>query len=297
MKGELMMMKKTIVSTVFVFISVLFLLACAGDNKPAEMAVKAAEEAVNTAKTEAVKYVPDQVKSLEDSLVAVKDTLAKKDYKAVLTEAQALSDKAKEVMEAAKLKKEEMTASWTGISQELPKMVETMQSKVDLLSQAKKLPSEISTEKFAEAKAGLATLKEEWAKTLEKFNAGNIAEALSSATVLKEKALQTMGILGLSAPAATAVTAPETAAPEMSAPAPAAPEVAEPDKLSGKDRVKWLQQALNNLGADPKLAVDGILGASTKDAVKKFQTAAGMTADGKVGPTTEAAIKDKLAKK
>jgi len=297
MKGELMMMKKTIVLTVFVFISVLFLLACAGDNKPAEMAVKAAEEAVNTAKTEAVKYVPDQVKSLEDSLVAVKDTLAKKDYKAVLTEAQALSDKAKEVMEAAKLKKEEMTASWTGISQELPKMVETMQSKVDLLSQAKKLPSEISTEKFAEAKAGLATLKEEWAKTLEKFNAGNIAEALSSATVLKEKALQTMGILGLSAPAATAVTAPETAAPEMSAPAPAAPEVAEPDKLSGKDRVKWLQQALNNLGADPKLAVDGILGASTKDAVKKFQTAAGMTADGKVGPTTEAAIKDKLAKK
>jgi len=297
MKGELMMMKKTIVSTVFVFISVLFLLACAGDNKPAEMAVKAAEEAVNTAKTEAVKYVPDQVKSLEDSLVAVKDTLAKKDYKAVLTEAQALSDKAKEVMEAAKLKKEEMTASWTGISQELPKMVETMQSKVDLLSQAKKLPSEISTEKFAEAKAGLATLKEEWAKTLEKFNAGNIAEALSSATVLKEKALQTMGILGLSAPAATAVTAPETAASEMSAPAPAAPEVAEPDKLSGKDRVKWLQQALNNLGADPKLAVDGILGASTKDAVKKFQTAAGMTADGKVGPTTEAAIKDKLAKK
>jgi len=292
-----MMMKKTIVSTVFVFISVLFLLACAGDNKPAEMAVKAAEEAVNTAKTEAVKYVPDQVKSLEDSLVAVKDTLAKKDYKAVLTEAQALSDKAKEVMEAAKLKKEEMTASWTGISQELPKMVETMQSKVDLLSQAKKLPSEISTEKFAEAKAGLATLKEEWAKTLEKFNAGNIAEALSSATVLKEKALQTMGILGLSAPAATAVTAPETAASEMSAPAPAAPEVAEPDKLSGKDRVKWLQQALNNLGADPKLAVDGILGASTKDAVKKFQTAAGMTADGKVGPTTEAAIKDKLAKK
>jgi len=297
MKGELMMMKKTIVSTVFVFISVLFLLACAGDNKPAEMAVKAAEEAVNTAKTEAVKYVPDQVKSLEDSLVAVKDTLAKKDYKAVLTEAQALSDKAKEVMEAAKLKKEEMTASWTGISQELPKMVETMQSKVDLLSQAKKLPSEISTEKFAEAKAGLATLKEEWAKTLEKFNAGNIAEALSSATVLKEKALQTMGILGLSAPAATAVTAPETAASEMSAPAPAAPEVAEPDKLSGKDRVKWLQQALNNLGADPKLAVDGILGASTKDAVKKFQTASGMTADGKVGPTTEAAIKDKLAKK
>jgi len=299
MKGELMMMKKTIVSTVFVFISVLFLLACAGDNKPAEMAVKAAEEAVNTAKTEAVKYVPDQVKSLEDSLAAVKDKLAKKDYKAVVPEAQALAGKAKEVIEAAKLKKEEMTASWTSMSQEFPKMIETMQSKVDLLSQAKKLPADMTTEKFAEAKTGLAAAKEEWAKAMENFKAGNVADAISTANAAKEKAMQTMGLLGLSATAAP-VVAPSTA---PAAAAAAAPAVAEPEKLPAKpesdkgDKVKWLQKALNDLGAEPKLAVDGRPGPATRRALMKFQTAAGIAADGKVGLATETAIKQKLADK
>jgi len=296
-------MKKTIVLTILAFISTLFLLACAGDNKPAEVALKAAEEAVNSAKTEAAKVIPDQVKSLEDSLAAVKDKFAKKDYAAVVTEAQALAAKAKEVLDTAKLKKEEMTASWASISQELPKMVEMMQGKVDSLSQAKKLPADITTEKFAEAKAGLATLKEEWAKALQNFNAGNITEAVSSAKSLKEKAVQTMGFLGLSLPSAPAAGAPAAEAPSTSAPATTEPSVAEPEKIPGKaeeksdkgDKMTWLQKSLNDLGAEPKLAVDGRPGPATRQAVIKFQKAAGLAADGKAGPATEKAINEKLA--
>lgn len=299
-------MKKTIIVTILAFISTLFLLACAGDNKPAEMAIKAAEEAVNTAKTEAAKYIPDQVKSLEDSLAAVKEKFAKKDYAAVVTEAQALAAKAKEVMDSAKLKKEEMTASWTSMSQELPKMAEMMQGKIDSLSKAKKLPADLTTEKFAEAKAGLASLKEEWAKALQNFNAGNIAEAVASAKVLKEKAVQTMGILGLSLPAAgpPAVETPSGASPSAQTPAAAAPPAAEPEKAPAKaeeksdkgDKVSWLQKSLNDLGAEPKLTVDGRLGPATKQAVMKFQKSAGITADGIVGPATKKAIQEKLAK-
>jgi len=284
------MMKKTIISTILIFISTFFLLACGGDNKPAEMAVKTAEEAVNTARTEAVKYVPDQVKSLEDSLAIVKDKLARKEYQAVVTEAQALTGKAKEVIEAAKLKKEEMTASWTNISQEIPKMIEMMQSKVDILSKEKKLPADLTTEKFADAKSGLSAVKEEWAKALENFKAGNVANAVSSANAVKEKAMHTMGLLGLPTPAATATAVPT-------------PSIAEPDKLPAKsleasdegDKLKWLQKALNDLGTDPELAVDGRYGPATRRAVMKFQTAAGIAADGNVTPATEAAIKQKLA--
>lgn len=51
-----------------------------------------------------------------------------------------------------------------------------------------------------------------------------------------------------------------------------------------------LQQALNHLGADPQLDVDGNYGRMTKHAVLAFQAAHGLAADGLAGPDTWAAI-------
>jgi putative chitinase len=56
-------------------------------------------------------------------------------------------------------------------------------------------------------------------------------------------------------------------------------------------RVKWLQKALNELGADPKLDVDGRYGPATRKAVRDFQAAEGIGVDGIAGPVTEASIK------
>jgi hypothetical protein len=52
-----------------------------------------------------------------------------------------------------------------------------------------------------------------------------------------------------------------------------------------------VQQALNYLGANPQLAVDGIEGAQTRAAIKSFQGAHGLTADGIVGRKTRAALR------
>jgi putative chitinase len=69
----------------------------------------------------------------------------------------------------------------------------------------------------------------------------------------------------------------------------------EPWKASDEDeRVKWLQQALNDLGANPRLVIDGRLGPATRRSVIDFQTTAGLTADGIAGPVTEAAIRLRL---
>ena len=62
----------------------------------------------------------------------------------------------------------------------------------------------------------------------------------------------------------------------------------------GEDGVKALQQALNDLGADPKLDVDGLYGPATRRAVREFQAVAGLKVDGIAGPVTEAAIKLRL---
>ena len=52
-----------------------------------------------------------------------------------------------------------------------------------------------------------------------------------------------------------------------------------------------LQEALNDLGADPRLVVDGRYGPAPRRAVKECQAAVGIVADGIAGPVTEARIK------
>jgi hypothetical protein len=58
--------------------------------------------------------------------------------------------------------------------------------------------------------------------------------------------------------------------------------------------INEVQQALNELGANPQLAVDGVNSPVTQAAVSAFQKANGLTADGIVGPATGAAIAAKL---
>lgn len=62
-------------------------------------------------------------------------------------------------------------------------------------------------------------------------------------------------------------------------------------------RIKWLQTALNALGANPSLDVDGEYGPMTKDAVLKFQMANKLVADGFAGDATHAALQFALTKK
>jgi peptidoglycan hydrolase-like protein with peptidoglycan-binding domain len=42
-------------------------------------------------------------------------------------------------------------------------------------------------------------------------------------------------------------------------------------------------------------AIDGIYGAKTEDAVKRFQRASGLTVDGRIGPATDAALSQAVA--
>lgn len=61
------------------------------------------------------------------------------------------------------------------------------------------------------------------------------------------------------------------------------------------DDVKFVQDALNKLGANPPLNVDGRSGPATEAAVRWFQRKNGIPADGDAGPVTIAAIKDAMA--
>ena len=92
--------------------------------------------------------------------------------------------------------------------------------------------------------------------------------------------------------AITVSPAAEGQATSASAPAPAALSANIPT-VEGSARVREIQQALKNAGFDPG-TIDGRMGAKTQVAVRDFQRANSLEADGKVGPRTWAKLETYL---
>jgi hypothetical protein len=188
---------------VIMILAVALLAACgAGDKGPAETALKAAEEAINSMKGEASKYMPDQVKTLDSSLAAVREKFNKGDFKAVLSEAPALTSKAQEIASAAAKKKEELAKAWQDLNTGMPKVVDAIKSRVDILSQSKKLPAGMSAETLAQAKAGLSEITQQWTAATEASKGGNLTDAVAKASSVKVKAAEVLTLLKMPVPEA-----------------------------------------------------------------------------------------------
>ena len=196
-------MRRNIYNFVIMILTATLLAACGSSDKgPAEAAIKAAEEAVNAAKADAMKFVPDQANSLDAALAAVKDKFTKGDYKAALSDAQSLASKAKDVASAASAKKAELTKSWEDMSAGLPRVVDAIKSRVDILSQSKKLPAGMTADKLAEAKSGLAEMTQQWTAATEASKGGNLMDAIAKATAVKKKAAEVLTTLNMPVPEA-----------------------------------------------------------------------------------------------
>lgn len=174
------------------------LVGCTDPAKmPAEAAIKAGETAIESVRAEAAKYVPDQLKAVTDALARAKDQFAKADYKAALESAKDLAQKAKDLGVAAAAKKEALAKAWNEIAGSLPKMVEAIKSRTDILSKAKKLPAGLDARKLQAAKDGLASVTKAWEDASAKFKAGAVQDAIAGAAPLQAKAAEIMGMLGM----------------------------------------------------------------------------------------------------
>jgi hypothetical protein len=196
------MRKLVLLSVLMIAAAGLILTGCSKVKGQAEAALKAAEKVISEAKPEAEKIAPDQIKALEATLSGAKEKFGKGDYSAALSDAQAIPGKVKEMLASLKAKKDELTATWTNLDQGLPKMMESIKSRVGILSQSKKLPANLTKEKFEEAKSGLSNAVKDWETAKESFKIGNLAEAVTKGNIVKEKAVQVLQILGMPVPAA-----------------------------------------------------------------------------------------------
>jgi hypothetical protein len=181
-------------------LSVPILAGCASDKGPAEAAIKAAEAAVNATVAEASKYVPDQAMSLQAALAATKEKFAKGDYTAALNDAKSLTDKTKEVASAASAKKAELTKTWEDLTAGMPKVLDAIKGRVDILSKSKKLPANLTAEKFASAKSGLDEMTQQWTAATQSASGGNLMDAITKGTAVKTKAAEVLTTLGMPVP-------------------------------------------------------------------------------------------------
>jgi len=93
-----------------------------------------------------------------------------------------------------------LTKAWEEMSGGLPKMVEAIKSRVDVLSKSKKLPASLDKAKFDGVKAGLPEVTQMWDDAQKAFSGGNLADAVSKAKTLKDKAVEMMTTLGMQVP-------------------------------------------------------------------------------------------------
>ena len=196
------MRKIVLLSVLMIVAAGLILTGCSKVKGQAEAALTAAEKAISAAKPEAEKLVPDQIKALEASLNGAKEKFGKGDYKAALSDAQAIPGKVKDMVASLNAKKDELTKAWTNLDQGIPKMMDAIKSRVGILSQSKKLPANLTKEKFEEAKSGLNNALKDWETAKESFKGGKLAEAVTKGNTVKEKAVQVLQILGIPVPAA-----------------------------------------------------------------------------------------------
>jgi paraquat-inducible protein B len=182
----------------------LVAFGCANQKGPAEQAIAKIETAVAEIKDAAAKFAPSDLQGVEYSLAALKEKIAKGDYKAVLAEAPALTSAVDSLKQTVATKKSEAeaaiaaaTAEWSSLSADVPKMVDAIQSRVDILGQARKLPKNISQEAFDAAKSGLESMKATWAEATAAFASGDAVDAVSKANSVKQMGTDVLQKLGM----------------------------------------------------------------------------------------------------
>ena len=185
-------------------LAALLVVACMSEKAPAEQAVSSAESALASVRDGAQKYAPDQLQAIDATLATMKDNFAKGDYKAVVAAVPVFNTALTSLRETVDAKQKEAEEAlskakdaWGPISAEVPKMVDAIQSRVDILSKSHHLPKGVTKDSLAAAKSGLDAMKSGWSDASTAATSGDFTAAVTKAEAVKDQASQIMKSLGM----------------------------------------------------------------------------------------------------
>jgi hypothetical protein len=185
-------------------LAAVLLAACQNQRAPAEQAVAAAESSLTNIRDAASHYAPDQLQAVDAQLNSVKDSLSKGDYKGVLAAVPSLNTAINNLRDTATAKQQEADAanakakdSWGPMSTDVPKMVDALQSRVDILSKSHHLPKGVTKDSLASAKSAVDSMKSAWSDASNAATSGDYATAVSKGQAVRDQASQVMQSLGM----------------------------------------------------------------------------------------------------
>jgi entry exclusion lipoprotein TrbK len=189
---------------VLAILAAVFIAGCQNQRAPAQQAVTAAESALTSIRDMATRYAPDQLQSVDAQLNGAKDSLAKGDYKGVMAAMPALNKAISDLKDTVTAKQQEADAAsakakdaWGPLSSDVPKMVDAISSRVDILSKSHHLPKGVTKDTLAAAKSGLDSMKSAWSDASNAATSGDYTTAVSKGQAVKDQASQIMQSLGM----------------------------------------------------------------------------------------------------
>jgi hypothetical protein len=172
----------------------LLVTGCAKNQMPAKKAVDQIEESLKAVRADAERYAPEGLKSVDAQLGRFKADIDAKNYDDVVAGAPQLQKAVDSLQDAVAMGKKHAAEAlavarneWSSLSEEVPKMVETIDARVKELDK-KKFFRGVKKDDLEVARTQLDSMKSQWAEASDEFKSGKAVAATD-----KAKSIKTLG--------------------------------------------------------------------------------------------------------
>jgi hypothetical protein len=169
----------------------LLVTGCAKNQMPAKKAVDQIEDSLKDVRADAGRYAPEGLKAVDSQLARLKSSLDAKEYDEVVAGAPQLQKAVDSLQNAVALGKKHAQEAvavakteWASLSEQVPKMVQTIDARVQELDK-KKFFRGVKKEDLATAKVTLDSMKSQWAEASDEFKSGRPVAATDKAKSVK----------------------------------------------------------------------------------------------------------------
>lgn len=182
-------------------VMLVVLTACNSQKQPAEAAFAQAQASVAPVSAELEKYAPEEFAKLTALLEEMKSKLNSKDYEGALAlRAQVMGQLVAASGAAGKHKNELMkqfSSEWKILAASVPQLLAQLNSRVNYLQGASKLPAGISASSVQQAKQSLIELDSQWAAAMNAAKNRDPESALSKAREIQTRGAEIGATIGL----------------------------------------------------------------------------------------------------
>lgn len=173
-----------------------------GKLESAQSAIAQTQAALADAGPEAIKYVPGEVKTVKAQISELQSLFDQKDFDGVLAAAPQVLEAAQALPGRAAAAREaliaELKSDWASLSESAPSALAAVQSRVDILSQATRLPHGMDSEQLEQVSDGLDKAQDLWNKAVVAYNSGDLEAAVALGRGADNRASELLEILGMS---------------------------------------------------------------------------------------------------